>query len=398
MRMKWMILALVFCCCAVSALGVEVVLKDAGDVRLQLYGFIKADYAYDSQATAPKNTFALWVLPEVNGEKDGQTQFGARETRFGLNLFGPDFGNWAAMGKLEADFYGGGPGPNSYNPRIRLAYVDLANKDGLAFRIGQDWDTFCELVPRIVNFGYLADLGALGQRRPQARVSQEIKFSDNTKVVAKLAAAQTMGEGLTQDMDGGGFDDGADADYPSVQWSLGLLQKLWTTNAPAKLAVAGHWGTETLDSTVSNAIVEADASDYDSWSVQGFVFLPLTETLGVQGNIWQGQNLDQYFGGIGQGINMTLGDEITAIGGFAQLLWDPCKKWSFGLGYSVDNPKDEDLNPGMRTKNEQEFVNAFYKFTTALTGMAEYTHMVTDYQAQNDATDDRVQVAMKYAF
>lgn len=397
MRKSWIALALVLCC-AVSASAVEIALKDAGDVRLQIYGFVKADYAYDTQATAPKNTFALWVLPEVNGDKDAQTQFGARETRFGLNLFGPDFGNWKTTGKLETDFYGGGPGPNSYNPRIRLAYVDLANKDGLSFRIGQDWDTFCELVPRIVNFGYLADFGALGQRRPQARATQEIKFSDDTKLVAKIAAGQTMGEGLTQDLDGGGFDDGADADYPSVQWSLALNQKLWAEK-PAKIAVAGHWGTETMDAVDSNKVVTAaDVADYDSWSVQAFVSLPLVKTLAVQGNIWEGANLDQYFGGIGQGVNLTLADEIGAIGGFAQLLWDPTEKWSGAVGYSVDDPKDEDLNAGMRAKNEQVFVNAFYKFTSALTGMAEYTHMVTDYKDKPDASNDRIQLAMKYAF
>jgi hypothetical protein len=397
MRKSWIALALVLCCTA-SAFAVEIALKDAGDLRLQIYGFVKADYAYDSQVTAPKNTFALWVLPEANGDKDAQTQFGARETRLGLNLFGPDFGNWKATGKLEMDFYGGGPGPNSYNPRIRLAYVDVANKDGLAFRIGQDWDTFCELVPRIVNFGYLADIGALGQRRPQARATQEIKFSDDTKLVAKIAAGQTMGEGPNQDLDGGGYDDGADADYPTAQWNVALHQKLWTEKA-ARIAFAGHYGIETMDGVDSNKVVIAnDVKDYDSWSIQGFIFLPLTKTLAAQANLWQGANLDQYFGGIGQGVNMALAKEIAAIGGFAQLLWDPSEKWSYGLGYSVDDPKDEDLNAGMRSKNEQIFVNAFYKFTAALTGMAEYTHMVTDYAQKADATDDRVQVAMKYSF
>ena len=397
MRRSWITLALVLCG-AVSASAVEIALKDAGDMRLQIYGFVKADYAYDTQVTAPKNTFALWVLPEVAGEKDAQSQFGARETRFGLNFFGPDFGNWKAMGKLEGDFYGGGSGPNSYNPRIRLAYVDVANQDGLAFRIGQDWDTFCELIPRIVNFGYLADFGALGQRRPQARVTQEWKLSDETTLVVKLAAGQTMGEGATQDLDGGGYDDGADADYPTAQWSLALNQKLWA-DKPAKIAIAGHWGTETLDSVDSNKVVVAnDAADYDSWSVQGFILLPLTKTLAAQANLWQGANLDQYFGGIGQGVNLALAEEITAIGGFVQLLWDPTEKLSYGLGYSADDPDDEDLNKGNRAKNEQVFVNAFYKFTKALTGMAEYTHMVTDYKEQPDASNDRIQLAMKYAF
>ena len=393
MRMKWMILVLVFCCCAVSALGVEVSLKDAGDMRLQIYGYLKLDMAYDSQATAPKADFAFFVLPELNGEKDAQFHMGARESRLGLNLFGPDVGAWKTTGKFEMDFYGGDKA-NSYNPRMRLAYIDAANSSGLSFRLGQDWDTFCEVTPRIVNFAYLADVGALGLRRPQARATQEIKLGENTKIVAKLAAAQTVGE----DLDGGGFDDGADAEYPSAQFNLALHQQLWVEKKMARIGVSGHYGQETLDGTTSNVVTALDATDYDTWSVQGSVFVPLCKVLAVQGNLWTGENLDTYYGGIGQGVNMTLGQEIAAVGGWAQLLYDPTDKLGFGLGYSIDDPKEEDLSAGMRAKNEQVFANVAYKFTAALTGMAEYTHMVTDYVEQNDAADDRVQVAMKYAF
>lgn len=390
MRKSWIALALVFGCAA-SAMALEVTLPDAG-LRLQLYGYVKADLAYDTQATAPKADFAFWVLPEANGEKDAQTHMGARETRFGLNVFGPDAGAWKTTGKIEMDFYGGDKA-NSYNPRMRLAYVDLAHSSGFALRFGQDWDTFCEVTSRIVNFAYLADIGALGLRRPQARATQEIQISDDTKLVLKVAAAQTVGE----DLDGGGFDDGADADFPTAQWNATLHQKLWTEKA-ARLSFAGHYGRETMDGTVSNAIVAADAADYDTWSAQGSIYLPLTKCLAVQGNVWQGVNLDTYYGAIGQGVNLVLGEEIEATGGFAQLLYDPTDKWAFGLGYSVDDPADEDLNPGMRSKNEQAFVNAAYKFTAAVTAMAEYAHMTTEYLEGEDADNDRIQLAMKYAF
>lgn len=398
------VLALVLCL-AVPALALDVTLKDAGDLRLQVYGYVRADMSYETQATAPKADFAFYVLPEVAGEKDGQTHLGARESRLGLNAFGPDVGAWKTMGKIEMDFYGTG-NPNSYSPRIRLAFVDLANQSGLAFRFGQDWETFIEVVPRIVNFSYLADAGALGLRRPQARATQELKISDNTKLVVKVAAAQTVGE----DLDGGGTDDGADADFPTAQWNVALHQKLWAEK-PARFAFSGHYGLETVDATAKNAatnangvvtetvvVTENDASDYDTWSVQGSVYLPLTKCLAVQGNVWQGANLDTYYGGIGQGVNVVKGTEVEAAGGFAQLLYDPTAKLSFGLGYSVDDPDDEDLNPGMRSKNEMYLVNVAYKFTAAVTGMAEYARMSTDYLDKPNASSDRVQLAMKYAF
>ena len=390
MRKSWLALVLVFCCAA-PAFALEVTVPDAG-LRLQIYGYVRADLSHDTQATAPKGDFAFFVLPEVAGEKDAQTHVGARETRFGLNLFGPDSGNWKTTGKLEMDFYGGDKA-NSYNPRMRLAYLDLAHASGFALRFGQDWDTFCELVPRIVNFAYLADIGALGLRRPQLRATQELKISDNTKLVAKLAAAQTVGE----DLDGGTFEDGADADWPTAQFSVALHQKLWAEK-PAKLAFGGHYGRETVDEAVSNAVVSADVKDYDSWSAQGSIFLLLTKQFAVQGNLWKGENLDTYFGGIGQGVNVALGREIEAQGGWAQLLWDPTDKLCFGFGYSVDDPKDEDLAEGRPCKNEQIFGNVAYKLTPAVTAMAEYAHMTTDYLGRDEAVNDRVQVAMKYAF
>ena len=390
MKKSWIALALVVCC-AIPAFALEVTVPDAG-LRLQIYGYLRADLSHDTQATAPKGDFAFYVLPEANGEKDAQTHFGARESRLGLNLFGPDSANWKTTGKLEMDFYGGDKA-NAYNPRMRLAYLDLAHSSGFSFRFGQDWETFTEVTPRIVNFAYLSDVGALGLRRPQARATQELKVTDNTKLVLKIAAAQTVGE----DLDGGTFEDGADADWPTAQFNVALHQKLWTEKS-ARIAFSGHYGQETVDESVSNAVVAADSQDFDSWSAQGSIFLPICKQLAVQGNLWKGENLDTYFGGIGQGVNMALGREIEAQGGWAQLLWDPTDKLAFGFGYAVDDPKDEDIAEGKPSKNQSIFGNVSYKFTAAVTALAEYTHMTTDYLGRDDAENDRVQVAMKYAF
>lgn len=392
MRKSLIAIALVLSCAA-SARAVEITLKDAGDVRLQLYGYVKADFSYDTQATAPKSDFTFYVLPETGGEKDAQTRLAARESRFGLNLFGPDTEFWKTTGKIEMDFYGGG-NPNSYNPRLRLAYIDVAHISGFALRVGQDWDTFGEVTPRIVNFATLSDVGLLGLRRPQARVTQEVKFSENSKLVLKAAIAQTVGE----DLDGGGFDDGADADFPTAQFNVALHQKLWTEKA-ARIAFSGHYGQETLDGVDSNKVVIAtDVKDYDTWSAQGSIYLPLCKKMAVQGNLWTGENLDTYYGGIGQGVNMALAQAIAANGGFAQILFDPTAKWAFGLGYSMDDPDDADLSAGMRSKNELIWINGAYKFTAALTAMAELSQMTTDYYEKPDASNERVQVSMKYTF
>ena len=383
-NMKWLVAGLLLGG-VVSAGAVEVSLKDV-DARLQVYGYIRADVAHDQHSTFP-GELAWYVLPKSQGYRSGKTHFTARETRIGLNVFAPSFGEWTTMGKLELDFYGGGS-DMGYTPRIRLAYVDLAHSSGFSVRAGQDWETFIEVPPRIVNFATLANAGALGLRRPQVRVTQEKAYSENGKWVVKAALARTIG----QDLDEDGFDDGANAEWPTFQFNVGVHQRLWCSRM-ARVAISGHAGRESLETEEKSR-----GDNYDTWSVQGSVFLPLTATLAVQGNVWAGENLDVYYGGIGQGVNLTERTGVEARGGWAQLLWDPCESWSFTLGYSMDDPDDDNLSPGMRSKNELGLVNAFYKLTPAVTLMGELSRMKTGYLDGDSASNNRAQVAVKYTF
>ena len=255
-------------------------------------------------------------------------------------------------------------------------------------RAGQDWETFITTIPKILNFSYLADAGALGIRRPQARLTQEIPVGDKSKLIAKIAAARTIGE----DIDGGGQDDGADSGTPTAQGNL-IFETPLFAGKPAKISVSGHYGCETLDASVSNKIVDVDAKDYDSWSLIGSFLLPFSDRVALQGSVWQGANLDNYFGGIGQGVNKTLDTEIAAKGGWAQLMLDPVEKINLNLGCSLDEPDEDDLNKGNRSKNELLFANVFYKFNSAITLAFEYSNMETSYLDEEKSSNNRFQGA-----
>lgn len=368
----------------------ELTLKDA-DIRLQIYGYIKMDVAHDTQKTSTGD-LPFFVLPEVDGDKDGETHFTARESRIGLRLFGPDTERIKVSGVMEFDFYGGGS-DNSYTPRLRLGWLDIATDFGLSVRAGHDWDTFIEVLPKTVNFGCLSDAGLLGLRRPQVRLTQVVDLNDTTKLIFKAAAARTIG----QDLDGGGEDDGVDAEWPTLQYNIGVHGKWWTDRT-TRLAFSGHIGRESLDDTVDGVIVSTDHTNYDTWSVMASAYVPLIPKWAVQGTVWMGENLDTYFGGVGQGINIVKETGIAAKGGFVQLLFEPIDVLSFVLGYSVDDPDDDDLEDGMRAKNEIILLNGTWNITKAISVMAEYAHITTGYVEQDDATDDRVQMAVKYAF
>ncbi|MBU4367202.1 MAG: hypothetical protein KKF10_08710 [Verrucomicrobia bacterium] len=382
---------------AISVAGVEIKISAPGTgsaaplLTLKAYGYVKLDAAYDSQKTSAGDLM-FYVLPKVNGESDNEFNMTARETRLGLELAGPDMEGLKTTGKIETDFYGGNTA-NSPNLRLRLAYLDLAMPWGTSVRAGQDWETFITVIPRIVNFSYLADSGALGLRRPQFRVTQEIPIYNKTKLVAKIAAARTIGE----DIDGGMQDDGADSGYPSLQYNLCLETPLLISR-PAKFSVSGHWGNETVDQTVSNQVVNSDANDYNTWSVIGSIILPVHAKVALEGTIWQGENLDTYYGGIGQGINKTLQKGIGAKGGYIQLITDLTEKLNWNLAYGVDDPDNQDLNAGNRSKNQMVFTSVYYKITSAVTAAIEYSYMTTSYKDQANAANNRVQGAMIYKF
>jgi len=383
---------------AISVAAVEIKIPAPGAVSdpplltLKVYGYVKLDAAYDTQKTSAGDVL-FYVLPKVNGESDNEFNMTARETRLGLELAGPDIENLKTTAKIEADFYGNGGSQNSPNLRMRLAYLDVAMPSGTAVRAGQDWETFLTVIPKTVNIAIMADVGAIGLRRPQFRVTQDIPIYDKTKLVAKVAAARTIGE----DIDGGMQDDGADSGYPSVQYNLCLETPLLTAKA-TKLGVSGHWGNETLDSTVSNVVVDTDVKDYNTWSVIGSLFLPVHQKVAIQGTIWQGKNLDTYYGGIGQGINKTLQKGIGANGGYVQLITDLTEKLNWNIAYGIDDPDNQDLNNGNRSKNQTVVTSAYYKITSAVTAAFEYYYMTTSYKGQSAASDNRFQGAMIYKF
>jgi len=214
-----------------------------------------------------------------------------------------------------------------------------------------------------------------------------------TKFTAKVAAARTIGE----DLDGGGQDDGADSGAPTFQYNALVETPLMTSKA-SKFSFSGLIGRETLDTTVSNKVATIDENNYNVWAVIGSAFLPLHQKVALQGTLWTGANLDTYYGGIGQGINIIKQTAIGAKGFWVQIVTDPTEKLNWNLGYGLDDPDNDDLNKGNRARNNSIFTSLYYKLTTAVTVGIEYINMTTAYVQGDDATDNRCQGSMIYKF
>ncbi len=354
--------------------------------RVCLYGYVKLDASYDTQQVKDGN-LAFFVLPDAGGSDDA-FNLTANQTRLGLKIDAPARGG-EVFGKLELDFWGGGA-QNKPNPRLRLGYVEYKRPDW-SLLAGQDWDTLITVLPRSVNFSYFGFQGSVGFRRPQLRYTRRTALGDGT-LVSKVGIGRTIGD----DIDGLSTDDGADAGFPHFQWNLCYAQPVFgLEGTKAKFSFSGHYGQEEVDRGASAA---AGQKNFHTWSLVGSFFVPFTDRLAVQGTVWTGANLDDFFGGINQGINATLGEEIASSGGWGQLLYTPCTTWKLAVGAGMDNPRNSDLNLDDRTFNFLGMANAYWTGLDPLELAFEYSYLETGYKGQDDAVSHRLQGAVIFKF
>ena len=344
------------------------------------YGYFKFDAIYDSARTAFGDAAVYAVPKSLSGGGDEDLTFSARETRLGFNVKAPDDPNIKVTGRLEADFYGDLANQDSYQFRMRLAYVDAAWGDGWSVRLGQDWDAYAGFHPKMLDAGILAGTGHLYGRRPQARLTKVTALTDTTRITLKTAVEN----GYKNDADADGQQDSNASGIPQAVAHAALETRL-LTKRDSIISVSGLYGEEKT----------SKGSNPDSYSVEMILLaaqLPLADPFTLQGTLWSGQNLDAYYAGVLQGINLAQGNAIASNGGWIEGVYDLNPRLAFALGYGIDNPDDGDLSVATaRTLNQRTFATLFYKVTSSLMIGCEYSAIKTGFKGEGDVNDNRLQ-------
>ena len=111
-----------------------------------------------------------------------------------------------------------------------------------------------------------------------------------------------------------------------------------------------------------------------------------------------GENLDTYFGGIGQGLNTSTGRGIGTRGGWIAGSLGPWDRWRFNLGIGVDDVDVGDVAAGQRTLNRSFFGNAIYSINKSADVGFELSQWHTERKSERDADDLRAQMSFIYKF
>lgn len=358
------------------------------DSEISFYGFIRLDAIFDD--SRPNSIQSPnFILSEAPGAEDEDSfTFHPRLTRFGFDYDGPRIGTSGPelAGKIEIDFQNGG-GEARQLMRMRHAYMTLDwEKTRLLF--GQTWDLISPLYPTVNADTMMWNTGNLGDRRPQIRGRYQRKTEGGGSFSLE-GGLGLSGAIDSQDLDRNGVRDGDD----------GLFQNLQARVAFGSSSGSGSWtlGVHGLFGREETEIPVAGHDTFDS-DLLGVDFAGKWGKVGVKGEWWTGSNLDDFRGGVGQGVNTATGEEIDSSGGWLELGLDFSDTYSFFVGYAIDDPSDGDLPAGGRTKNEAWFlVNRFRVARPFVVGI-DYLSWETSYKGLPKGDDNRLNLYFIYNF
>jgi hypothetical protein len=368
------------------------------NLDIQFYGYLKLDAAYDTSRIETGN-YAQWVEPESPNDDDDQFNMTANETRLGMLLNGPDNGQMKTSGRIEVDFYGGS-NENKAHLMMRHAYMKLDwPEDRFNIIAGQTSDVISPLFPSTVNYTVGWWTGNIGYRRPQFRLTKELGFEAGGYLRLEGALARTIGRDNIALQ--GTTDSGEDAGFPTFQGRASITLPALGTQETT-IGLSGHWGEEEYDIAANGRDKE-----FKTWSLNLDCTQPICSKVQIKGELFTGENLNAYLGGIGQGVTTSGSnqyDEVGSKGGWIGAGLGPWDNKRFNVGVAMDDVDRGDINPHSdsnpdgRTLNRSVFGNMYYALNNNAEWALELSHWRTEYRGSGDGDSVRIQTALIYKF
>lgn len=380
-----------------------------GDFRVVPYGFLWATLASESQRSNTGD-YTLYVLPPVPNEEHS-FHVDAKSTRIGLDVSGPQipwFGSAASGGKVEIDFQGSFVTENKAGLLLRHAYWEVKN-DEYRLLAGQTWDVISPLYPGVLSYSVGWGGGNIGYRRAQFRGERYYALSDRLLFTAQ----GSVNVDIASDYAGSPLNSGDHSAWPVLEGRIATtVGPRGKGCRPIEFGVSGHVGEQMYDFynpgasyLAPNVLVLANTPER-TWSLNADVRIPIGERWGFQGEFFTGENLGTFLGGVLQGVNVVRApvtyafvsaNTVRSSGGWFEVWYDWRDNLHSHVGYSVDDPFNQDLTSG-RTYNQFVFGNIVYDVTPKFIVGLELTQWKTLWIGQPQADSTRLEFVAKYGF
>ena len=300
-----------------------------------------------------------------------------RGTTMYFALVGPEVGNFRAGGLIAFALYNDAIVVDRYGFLPYMGYGELKNE---TWRIagGLQADIFAPVLPNVLPFSFLMASGNAGVFRGQLRAERYLYPAEDEQVTLTAGisdADPTIVNNNTLSEDNG---------WPNVElraaWAVGEPQQVGlAAQRPFEVgvsAVVGELRTRILGPALDRVVA-------DVWGLAGDIRWRVNDFWGFQGELFTGQGLGTYAGGVFQSVNTANFDAVHATGGWGEVYCylTPCLHTH--AGYAFDDPANGDLATGQITRNETFFTNVIWDATQNFRLGFEITYRETNYLALN---------------
>jgi hypothetical protein len=370
-----------------------------GDCRIVPYGYLWGNTVYATEKTNP-GSYTLFV---ESATTRGESEFvvDGRNTRLGIDVLGPRvpcLGCAQVGGKIEFDFQGAfATTENKGAVLLRHAYAEIKNEN-FRFLAGQTWDVISPLNPGMLMYSVGWDGGNIGYRRGQVRLERYLAASDSMLLTLQGSINQNVfGDAITDKVGTTTYTLSPEpSGWPIVEGraAVTLGDRTGPDALPITLGFSGHVGQTEFSMLNGSAIDPNFAKNQvrNTWSFNVDLRVPITHQFGVQCEFFTGENLSPFLGGIGQGLD-TAGPatptlpagvepfgEIHSTGGWCEAWYDWTPRLHSHVGYSLDDPNNNDLHAaGERTYNQFFWSNVIYDVTKSFLVGFEVSDWKTQY-------------------
>ncbi len=399
--------------------------KFQGGASLRIYGRLELLTYYDTSIPYISDWLAYAQPAGTFSGDNGSFSMSVRASPIGIHLNVPEVTpGWAFNARVEVDFSGGflTGAMSAYSPLMRLkqAWVSI-DSDHVSIMAGQNFGVFNPLFPDEASWIALGTSGNPWIRLPQIRLTlnwEPIKF--------ELAAARPMGGNeVFNDSVNDMISDGELSKMPFFMGRLGYFAD-YGGGSTLGIGFSGVYGRErihrdyALTHTTGDKATETSTLDQTTnvWMAGADAKLT-TKYVDLMGEFYIGDNLNQFFAGVLQGVTIIPAaldkatDKVVPgqawairdLGGWGQITVKPVPRLFLYAGAGIDKPRVGDLYYDRTDKkavvpreyNLTAYGSVNYKFFDVWLVGAEVSYTRTKYLDDN-GTNYNVRAMLKTAF
>jgi hypothetical protein len=361
-------------------------------IKIQIGGAIIADFLYTSRRpVAPGIPFFLTPGP-LPGFRQQTFDATARQSMLTAFIEGPDVCGFKSSAVFAANFYNSSVVEDLWGFLPILAYAQLKNDD---WRIaaGLQYDIFNPLNPTVLPFSYLGASGNTGAWRSQLRVERYFHPSEDSDLTLIGGISDPVPTTVSNT-----FRLNEDNGWPNIE-----ARVAWATGPTNCDGVPGRRpfevGVSGLVGQMRTTIPFVSQTVANTWGLGADLRWAINSRFGIQGELFTGESLGTYMGGILQNVNRDNFLGIRSSGGWIEVYYYLCPDCVHThIGYGIDDPRDADVAIGQAIRNETYFANLLWDVTRHFRLGAEFTYRRTEYKGlpNNEGFGIQTQVQLKF--